>query len=70
MQAIAVEKNNTINKEKKKLYVMADVDMRITPSTRIPNGVRTLGLEWGVIKQWTKTRLNIGPVMICGELNG
>jgi len=56
--------------EKKKLFGMVVVDMKIIRNTVILRDVRTFELEWDVIKQWTKTRPVTGRVMTSGEVNG
>jgi hypothetical protein len=56
--------------EKKRLCGMVAVGMKIIRNTGILRGVRTFELEWGVIKQWTKTRPVTGHVMTSGEVNG
>lgn len=56
--------------EKKKLSDTDAVGTKTIPSTEILSDVRTSGLEWVVINQWTKTRPNIGHVKICGSFYG
>lgn len=56
--------------EKKRLFGMVAVDTKIIRNTVILRDVRTFELEWGVIEQWTKTRLVTGHVMTSGEVNG
>jgi hypothetical protein len=56
--------------EKKRLFDMVDVDTKIIRNMVILRDVRTFELEWGVIKQWTRTRLVTGHATTSGEVNG
>jgi hypothetical protein len=56
--------------EKKRLFDMVDADMKIIRNMVILRDVRTFELEWGVIKQWTRTRLVTGHATTFGEVNG
>jgi hypothetical protein len=56
--------------EKKRLSGMAAAVTKIIRNIMILRGVRTLELEWGVIRLWTKTRPVTGHATTFGEVNG
>jgi hypothetical protein len=59
--------SNPVMMGRKRSYGMGGVVMKITPNTTILSGVRTFGLEWGVIRLWTRTRPVIGHATTFGN---